>query len=32
MGLGGHDMALLVGSLGAGGINKLALVWPKCGH
>ena len=31
-GIGGHDMASLVRSLGASGIDKLALVWPRCGH
>jgi hypothetical protein len=25
-------VALLVGSLGAGGIDELTPVWPKCGH
>ena len=31
-GIGGCDVASLVGSLGAGGINELILVWPRCGH
>ena len=31
MGLGGHDVALLVGSLGASRIDELALVWPQRG-
>jgi hypothetical protein len=30
-GLGGRDMALLVGLLGAGGIDELAPVWPQRG-
>jgi len=32
MGFGGGDVALLVGSLGAGGIDELTPVWPDCGH
>jgi len=31
-GIGDRDVALLVGSSGAGGIDELAPVWPKCGH
>ena len=32
MALGDGDVAALVALLGAGGINKLALAWPKSGH
>jgi hypothetical protein len=31
-GFGSGDVALLVGSLGAGGVDELAPVWPDCGH
>ena len=31
-GLGGSDVAKLVGSLGTGRIDELALVWPQCEH
>ena len=31
-GLGARDVALLVGSLGAGSIDERAPVWPKRGH
>jgi hypothetical protein len=29
---GAGDVALLVGSLRAGGVDELAPVWPDCGH